>query len=135
MRYPDWPSRFTHALQFAEEKGFVWGESDCCLFSCNLVKAITGVDYGASFRNRYTDQRGAVIALSEFSGGSLRDTANLIMGPELPLRCASRGDFVLANQGIGDMLGVCVGETAVFLADKGLVFLKLNQCKTAWGID
>jgi len=135
MRYPDWPTRLDKALKEAKEKGFVWGESDCCLFSCNIVKAITGIDYGASFRNRYTTQKGAILSLHGFSGGSLVDTANLIMGQEQPLRSANRGDFVLADQGQGDMLGICVGEHVVFLSKNSFVYLKLKDCKLSWGID
>lgn len=134
MRYPDWPSRLSSALAFAGRRGFAWGTQDCCLFACDVAKAITGVDYGASFRGRYSDQRGAVKALQEFGAGSLRDTVTAIMGPEIPLARACRGDMVMANQGHGNMLGICVGESVAFLTDRGFVYLKLASCKTAWRV-
>jgi len=135
MRYDDWPSRLTKALIIAKDKGFVWGESDCCLFSCDIVKAITGVDYGASFRGIYTTKRGAALALRNFGGGGLINTVNLIMGEGKSPKRASRGDFVLASQGHGDMLGICIGEAAVFISEGGLVHIELKDCKLAWGID
>ncbi len=135
MRSPDWPAKLAQALGAAQQHEFIWGSHDCCLFSADVALAITGVDYAASFRGRYHDQRGAIKALQEFMGTSLRDTITAIMGPEISLLHAMRGDFILANNGNGNMLGICIGETAAFLTSSGLLYLPLPKCKTAWRVE
>ncbi len=112
----------------------MWGENDCCLFSCDIALAITGIDNASFFRDKYTDSRGAAKALIEFGAGSLRETTTKIMGKEISLKQAGRGDFVMANHGNGNALGVCVGETAAFITDTSLVYLKVRDCKTAWRV-
>jgi hypothetical protein len=135
MRLPNWPKLMADAIDKARKKGFVWGENDCCLFSCDIALAITGEDPAKEFRGKYTDRRSSVLALKKYGAGTLRDTATQIMGPEIPITRAGRGDFVLADQGNGTMLGVCVGETAAFITDGGLVFIKLKNCDTAWRVE
>jgi hypothetical protein len=85
-------------------------------------------------QGKYTDSRGAAKALIEFGAGSLRETTTKIMGKEISLKQAGRGDFVMANHGNGNALGVCVGETAAFITDTSLVYLKVRDCKTAWRV-
>ncbi|MDA3835342.1 MAG: hypothetical protein PF495_18330 [Spirochaetales bacterium] len=122
------------AIDKARKKGFVWGENDCCLFSCDIALAITGEDPAKDFRGEYTDHRGSVLALNKYGAGTLRETATQIMGAEISIARAGRGDFVMADNGAGNMLGVCVGESAAFITDAGMVFMKLKKCMTAWRV-
>jgi hypothetical protein len=59
-RFDDWPERLEKFLAQSKDKASLeWGSFDCCLFSCDAVLAITGVDLAADFRGEYSSEMGA----------------------------------------------------------------------------
>lgn len=135
MRHNDWPALMAEAIKKAGKQGFSWGENDCCLFACDVVLAITGVDYAEEFRGRYKTEIGAARALKNIGAGSLIDTVDKIVGERKPLARAMRGDFVLTSQNGNDMLGICLGEYSAFLCEKGFYYEKTLQCKSSWSVN
>ena len=139
-RLDDWPSRLAACIEAARCRPFVWGEHDCCLFACDCVAAMTGVDPAARFRGGYGDAAGARQALRRYGGGGLLETvARLARGhgcPELPPLSAGRGDLVLLpGRGAGpDGLGVCVGARALVATPGGLRAVPARHWRRAWKI-
>ena len=138
-RAPDWPSRLEQYLSAARARAFAWGINDCCLFACGAIEAMTGVNPGAWFLNRYRSAFAARWALKAFAGGGLAETveklAALHARPEIaPLR-AQRGDLCLAGSHDGlSGLGICLGSRAAFMTPRGLVFVPMGRVARCWRI-
>lgn len=122
-RFPDWPDRLAGAVNGGLTRAFAWGRFDCCLFACDGVAAITGVDPAAELRGRYTTQLGAARVLKRFAGGGLAEAADKIAGqlgaPAIAPSRAQRGDVVLVETEHGPALGIIAGGGAFFPAISG----------------
>lgn len=140
-RHPDWPERLNAYVAAGESAAFRWGKTDCGLWACGAVTAMTGVDPGAELRGRYRSRRGAIAALQAFAGGGLRETVERVaarfdIAPLPSPLYAQRGDWVLARgaEDWPDALGVCVGGDAVFLTPSGLQRSRLGDALAAWRV-
>lgn len=129
-------------MQAASGRPFSWGGlnggTDCCLFACDAVRAMTGLDPASPFRGRYQTKRGAVAALRRFAGGGIPETAEKIArelgAPEVPPMTAQRGDVVLTDQGPWLALGVCVGATVAVAGVQGIERQPLSRAVRAWRV-
>lgn len=139
MRVENWPQVLLAEIEKAESKPFSWGGRngghDCCLFAADVVKALTGTDYAAPFRGRYTTERGAKRALTIYGAGTIPATLEKILGPAQPPLMARRGDVVVANTPLGPAAGICLGTVAAFAGPSGLSRLPLSACTACWRID
>ncbi|MBF0270313.1 MAG: hypothetical protein HQL44_17165 [Alphaproteobacteria bacterium] len=122
----------------AHGRAFEWGSFDCCLWACDVVEALTGVDPAAPFRGRYKSKRGAFVALKRFAGGGMLETARKIADdlscPEVPVKTARRGDVVLLERDDGPALGVCVGKDVAAASLTGLCLVPLKEASHAWRV-
>lgn len=135
QRLANWPEAFASALEHVQNKPFVWGENDCCLFACNCVLAITGTDLARTFRG-YKNRNEAVVLIAGYGGlYKLAATIGEEHGiPEVPTLQARRGDVVLFEGGEGPALGICIGDKIVAPGDNGLVGYPLLKALHAWRI-
>lgn len=140
-RFPDWPRRLDAAIAAARGLPFGYGpgESHCCLFSSNVVQAITGTDVYAWFRGRYRCERGAYVALRRFAGGDVPETVAKIAeqcgAPEISKSMAGRGDVVLFDTPDGPAMGICVGDRLVSVTrPHGLAFVSMSAATRAWRV-
>lgn len=134
-RREDWPLRLNARLEAARDREFVWGEHDCALFAADVARDLTGVDHAAAFRGQYATAAGAARALRKHGRGTLRATAGAMLGAEIEPLKAQRGDLLLWVQSErGETLGVCVGAQGAFAGPKGLVFIPVKDCVTAWRV-
>lgn len=135
-RFPDWPERLAAAVEKARTAEFRWGEHDCCLFAADVVHALTGHDYAASFRGRYDDGAGAAVLIA--SHGSLQALIEAVIGDPIPPSRARRGDVVLGTAptpaGEEDAIGICIGRLWAAPGQAGLRFLQMSICRAAWRI-
>jgi len=135
MRSENWPEILAAELKKAAKKTFAWGSHDCCLFAADVAYAMTGEDYASEFRGHYSTSIGAAMALKKYGAGSIKATLTTKLGEPLPPMQAGRGDFVLADAGQGDTVGICCGPQAAFVSiNGGLLYLPMAAWICAWRI-
>lgn len=135
QRKPDWPKHFMSELQAAAERPFVWGEHDCAMFACNMVRAMTDSDPGEMFRGFYHTQLGAQRFIDSYGG--IAPLAEYVMHDmdcqEVRPAMAHRGDVCVVDLGDrGQALGICAGERVVVASTVGLAFLPMANVTRAW---
>ena len=116
--------------------------TDCCTFVADAVKAMTGTDIAAAFRNQYTTQLGALKTIKTISDGTtVEDVAVFVtnqfeMKELSTVKLAQRGDIVLFDGDEGQAMGIVSlnGRDALFVSDKGLNTLPVKECRRAWRV-
>jgi len=136
-RFEDWPARLVGVIDAAAGKPFAWGQHDCCLFACDCIEAMTGVDPAAPFRGQYQSRVGAYRALKEYAG-TLEDVAHAIAAEKgmRPIRQgeAGRGDLALLESQLGDVLGVHCGGVIYAAAPNGLARAPVYHARLHWAV-
>lgn len=137
-RFEDWPARLDVAIARARHIPFQWGRHDCCLFACDVVHALTGVDPGAEIRGRYESELGARRLLKSLYGGSLecavRDHAGRYFGAATAPLAAGRGDCVLLRNGGQVCLGIVAGRVIAAPGPDELSLVPLDAAFAAWRV-
>ena len=49
-RVSNWPAALDQFLADHRDLPFTWGTNDCCLFTCDAIVALTGIDLAAELR-------------------------------------------------------------------------------------
>ena len=115
-RIRNWPRHLVREIEAANERPFVWGEHDCCMFAANCVKAITGEDLMPEFRGEYSDAESAKTALKEIGSRTLYNTVRSKLGNQKRPR---PGDVVYYVFPTGPALGICAGQDCYFVGQEG----------------
>lgn len=110
---------------------FEWGVNDCCTFSCNWFKEITGKNLLPLVGGDYNDEKGAMLLLEKFG----RDNASALFGEEIHPSLATPGDIVEADMEYGETLGICLGLDSAFIGIKELITVRTLECKRAWRVN
>lgn len=135
-RVDNWPAKLAEFFATEGLAPFVWGERDCCLFACNGIRAITGLDPAAEmFRGKYRGATGAARLLKKHGGVeavAVARCAELGFVEWARVYQARRGDVVLLDTPEGPALGVCDGVNVRFAGGARKL---LGECRRAWRID
>ena len=101
-RLEDWQTTLADMVLAAEDVPFAWGTHDCCMWTADVVKAMSvdGIDLAAPYRGTYSDAAGAADVIADATGGgTLEDLIVMIAAqytlPEIPPAFAQRGDIAL----------------------------------------
>ncbi|SPR97344.1 DUF6950 family protein [Cupriavidus taiwanensis] len=132
QRLEDWPTRLAEFIEARHERAFSWGDSDCCLFVCDAIEAMTGTDPGARWRGLYASEKGARRVLRD--NGGVAGIATLVLGTAIPPALAGRGDVVLVETPLGDALALSLGGLIAAQGEVGIEFLELKLAKAAWKV-
>lgn len=130
QRLPDWPARLATFIEARRERAFSWGDSDCCLFVCDAIEAMTGTDPGVRWRGLYASEKSARRVLRD--NGGVDGIATLVLGPAMPSPLAARGDVVLIDTPTGEALAVCLGGQIAAQGQAGIEFHQMTAAKAAW---
>lgn len=131
----DWPKRLMAVVARARTQPFVWGENDCALFTADAIQAMTGVDYAAAVRGKYTTEYGATKTLLAQGYSSLDDYVTDRFGEPLPsVLAAARGDIVQVKTDGGLSLAICLGTHAAVVGGGGVIFLDASYWRKAWRV-
>ena len=141
MRLDDWERRLHEFLIANADRPFEWGQWDCILMACAGVAAMTTVDVAAPYRGKYSDAKGAALALREIGQGTLVKTVDHHFAPS-KLGKARRGDLVQ----VGTSIGLCMGAHGLFVGEEqiaeaagvtlreGLIAVPRAQFVRAWTV-
>lgn len=143
-RLTDWRSRLSQHIEAERFRPFVWGEHDCCLWICDCIKVMTGVDIAEPYRGQYENAFGAIKQMRLIDNvKTVHSLALKRIGPTKPWQFAKTGDIVAANLpnlGVGEMdgtgclsLGVCFGNSAYFVGPDGLFQIPIKMVEHAYG--
>ncbi|AOZ10356.1 hypothetical protein BKK80_32740 [Cupriavidus malaysiensis] len=132
QRQQDWPSRLAAFIEARRARAFSWGESDCCLFVCDGIAAMTGSDPGARWRGLYQGERGARRVLRD--NGGVAGIATQVLGEPVAPALAGRGDVALIDTPEGEALALCVGGMLAAQGREGIVFHSMDAAKAAWHV-
>ncbi|NUA26101.1 DUF6950 family protein [Cupriavidus basilensis] len=130
QRLEDWPTRLAEFIEARHERAFSWGGSDCCLFVCDAIEAMTGTDPGSRWRGIYSSEKGARRVLRDNDG--VAGIATLVLGLPVPPALAGRGDVVLIDTPHGEALGICLGAQVAAQGPDGIAFMAIGSAKAAW---
>lgn len=134
MRTNGWESRLGATIESARHKPYQLGRHDCFTFAGQCMAALTGVDTTLPWRGRYRTPRGALRLLRKH-GGSIEGALEILTGSKAAAAgMARRGDWLLYLDAGGPHIGVCVGARVAVLADDGLRFVGLKDCRAAFAV-
>ena len=101
IRREGWELKLDDFIKSRQNEKFQWGIHDCCLFACDAMREMAGVDVAYYFRDKYTTKDEAYQLLNQFGGGGLVETAEKLAKEfdlaEIEMGFAGRGDVVLCN--------------------------------------
>jgi hypothetical protein len=133
MRHDNWERALSCYLTECSNTAFAWGEHDCCLFAANTVLAMTGTDFAAPFRGKYSTALGSVRALKRYGSGDLHSTLIDVLGSPVPNLLAKRGDVALVE--IDGQLSAGIHYNSVWcVGDAGLVSVLPTRVISSWSI-
>lgn len=137
-RLDNWQELLNAAIRGAQSQAFQWGVFDCAKWVCDAVRATTGTDMYAEFRDKYSTRNAAALVIRNFCGGGLaalaEKMANMIGAPEVQVSFARRGDVVLVNEGKYDSLAIVDDVYALCAGKTGLVRVPRVHWRRAWKI-
>jgi hypothetical protein len=145
-RSKGWAERlFGEFVPACRVKPFAWGEFDCCLFACDVINLLVGVDPAAEIRGTYHDLRGALTVIAGYGGFErLVDTVTQRHGfQEIAVGLAQRGDLVLVKDeaietcmGAGHpTLGIIASDGRALIPNEvGLLAVPRKSAVKAWRI-
>ena len=141
QRRSDWQRVLDEFLRANQDRRFEYGKWDCCLFVCEAIIAMTGVDLADSYRGAYANRAGALQAIGEQLGtASIQSVAAHAAAahhmPEVPVPHAHRGDMVLVARGRDYSLGLVAlnGREVIVTSKRELWRLPLSCAVRAWRV-
>lgn len=127
-KYIDWEKRLAAYIVTVRADVNALGDVPCARFAAGAVEAQTGFDGHAPFAGKYDGEISAAKALRKIGAGSLESTFGRHLARRPAPSFAQRGDIVFN----GEAVGVCIGSTALFIADGAMVEIPRKEWICAW---
>lgn len=141
IRTGDWEHRLDRFLLDNSARPFRYGSWDCCLFVCDAIEAMTGIDVANKFRGQYANPKQARALARELCGGaSVWDIARSTTGRFELKECipamARRGDVVLIPRKADYSLGLIdlTGQVAYLTRWKGIARAQFTVAQIGWHV-
>ena len=135
-RKSNWLEELNTFIDTCRDQDFSFGQHDCCLFTCNAIEKMTGVDLAEDFRG-YKEKREVVAILNLYRDDvktiaeeaakkhKLKENGNKI----------NRGDMVLLKNRNRNILGIYGSQGKVYCAtESGIGMLDNSSIIKSWGI-
>ena len=132
MRPPDWPEQLAAVVRRWRKRPFVWGQSDCVHFACDVLTAVSGRNWNGLELGNYNTRAAARSELQRLGFSDLTSAVTALLGAAQTT--PQRGDLVAVSTSRGPALGVCLGSCLAALGPKGLVFLPLSRTVSCWRV-
>jgi hypothetical protein len=138
-RFGDWQSRLDRFIRDNRERPFAYGSFDCCLFVCDAIQVMTGVDVAAEFRGRYHSRTEALRRVREATGvSSVRRVVEYVTSRHgmisVPVLYLGRGDVALIQRARDYSLGLVAfdGQRVIVAGRAGLEWIPLRLAVLGW---
>lgn len=139
MKKQNWPVILSDAIEEWKEKPFVWGASDCVLFTLAIAAAMVDYDLLTKvgfYAHPYNSEESAAEVLAQNYGGTMDGVFSTVFEEKNP-KLAGRGDIVIAEL---DGVGHCgivdsSGRFAACKAKDGILFVPMSKAVKAWGVE
>lgn len=125
-RHQDWRTNLVQYLSEISRRPFSEGQNDCALFLAGGVAAMTGVDYAATYRGRYTTIRGGLRILRKDGFNDHVELAKHHLKSK-PVAFANAGDGAVIVVDEGHALGIVQGAAVYVLRPAGLGLVPLTD--------
>lgn len=135
MRIEHWELKLDEQIKLYRNQKFEYGVSDCAIFVCSVLKAITGTDYYKQFKGLYSTRMNALKIIAK--EGSLTNLVTKTFEIEpLPPKYAMRGDPVLyIDEGTKEeCLGICIDHLIIAPREEGLGTFNLLDALHTWNL-
>lgn len=132
-KYEGWESRLAAFLDSRRCAEFAWGTHDCCAFTAEAVRRMTGFDAMAQHES-YATAIGAERVIHA-AGGIERIPEIVGLARLETVKRASRGDVVAVELDGRTSLGICCGEQSAFAGKTGIAFKPTLSCVAAWRVE
>jgi hypothetical protein len=137
-RISDWPTHLANFLAEKKDTPFEWGVNDCCLFTCDWLKILTGIDPASDLRGKYTDALSAARILKEQAGiqNLVANYCKKYAWDEVSPSLAQRGDLIILqlDETQGPALGICLGQNSAFAGQNGYILQPTLKAISTWHI-
>lgn len=120
-RLDDWRARLAAEMDRQRREAFAWGEHDCVIgFGAEIVRAITGRDLAAGYRDKYRTPAQAAQIIKDSGAETLGDFVAGFL-PEIPPAFAQVGDLgvVEADGPIGEAICMFDASGLIVLTEAG----------------
>ena len=141
IRLPGWQGALDGFLTAHRETRFEYGAWDCCLFACDAIQVMTGVDVAVQFRGRYHSRTEALRAIRDYAGSpSVRAAAGRVTEayamPQVDILRARRGDVMLIRRPRDYSLGIVAlnGTDVITVTPQGLQRIGLLNAVCGWRV-
>lgn len=120
-------------LRIGATRPFAWGDCDCCLWVCDWIASVRGVDPMASWRGRYSTKRGAYRRIRR--GGGFQPTVRAEMAAVGLLETTEpkAGDIGMVQTYQGEALAIRTATGWACKSPRGLVVGQFSVL-TAWAV-
>lgn len=126
-RAPGWRSRLSAYVAQVSRDPFAFGQNDCALFAAGAVLAMTGSDYAAPYRGRYTTLIGG---LRHLRRAGFADHIALAAATFPTAKRGSPGDLAVVETPDGPALGVVQGAGIYVLGPDAVHLVPLSHAAT-----
>lgn len=128
-RYENWPILLSAFIKSRITMPFQWGVNDCCIFACDCMLALTGVDPAEGIRGTYDNEHDALRVVYDRGGMEKMFTdigATIGLTPHTNASRAKRGDIVLFMQNGLETAGI-IDDSGKYILGIGTQEYKLEK--------
>lgn len=141
QRLPNWQSALDAFVRSHAREPFQYGSWDCCLFVCDAIQVMTGVDVAEPFRGKYSSRKEASAAVKKFAGSaSVRAAVEKVTEVNgmkaIEPAFLQRGDVALVKRARDYSLALVslTGMELLAVTDEGFARLPLSAAVKAWRV-
>ena len=135
----NWVSLLNEFILSRSGMNFQYGGFDCCLFICDGIEAMTGVDVAADFRGKYKSKTGAGKICKKMNGvlGIATAVCKEMGFKTVAPNYAGRGDIVYFEPGGSGAMGLIstCGRSIVAAGAQGCSFTPKKDGMIFWRIE
>ena len=138
---PDWKQNLLVWIEENKERRFSWGVHDCFVFTNIAWRKMTGRGYADEWYDRYYDRNYRPLSTDqmrkEFGYQEVYQALDCKL-KRVDVSSVEYGNLVGTTERSFKntkrvALGICLGDTSVFVGTRRLEFLPTNDIEFAWG--